>query len=58
MKDESLSLETEGTETLGIVLVSYKIVEHVSSRMEILEQSCPGLGLFASILLGLVLVSS
>ena len=30
-----LGLETEGTETLGLVSVSYKIWELVSSRMKI-----------------------
>ena len=29
-----LGLETEGTKTFGIVSVSYKISEHVLSRME------------------------
>ena len=34
VKDESLGLETEGTETLGLVSVSYKILQLVSSRMK------------------------
>ena len=57
-----LGLETEGTETLGLVSVSYKILELVSSRSrlgwKILRQSRLGLVSFASILLSLVSVSS
>ena len=30
VKDESLGLETEGTETLGLVSVSYKILQLIS----------------------------
>ena len=37
VKDESLGLETEGTETFGLVWVSYKILKLVSSRMKNLE---------------------
>ena len=37
VKDESLGLETEGTGTLRLVSVSYKILDLVSSRMKNFE---------------------
>ena len=42
-----LGLETKGTETLGLISVSYKVSELVSSRMKhfgtVSSRSCPGL---------------
>ena len=62
MKDESLGLKTKVTKTLGLVSVSYNILELVSSwshlRWKFLGQSRLGLISLASILLSLVLVSS
>ena len=40
---ESLGLETKSTETLGLVPVSYKILEVVSSRLKNFTQSRLGL---------------